>query len=111
MRALFHCFGGINRSAGILCAGLAVAYEHSAQEAVQLLLQKRPAWRPWRNRPYVLEALWHVEGLRAECQRDFSAALFLITSAHGLPQDQASSEQAQYVTHTYTVSLKIYIYI
>ena len=50
-----------------------VAYEHSALEAVQLLLQKRPALRPWRNRPYVLEALWHLEGLRAEWQRDFSA--------------------------------------
>ena len=34
---------------------------------------KRPALRPWRNRPYVLEALWHLEGLRAEWQRDFSA--------------------------------------
>ena len=50
-----------------------VAYEHSALEAVELLLQKRPALRPWRNRPYVLEALWHLEGLRAEWQRDFSA--------------------------------------
>ena len=40
MHALFHCFGGINRSAGILCAWLVVAYKHSAQEAVQLLLQK-----------------------------------------------------------------------
>ena len=74
MRVLFHCFGGVNRSAGILCAWLVVAYEHSALEAVQLLLPKRPAMRPWRNRPYVLEALWHLEGLRAEWQRDFSAA-------------------------------------
>ena len=73
MRVLFHCFGGINRSTGILCAWLVVAYEHSALEAVQLLLQKRPALSPWRNRPYVLEALWHLEGLRAEWQRDFSA--------------------------------------
>ena len=73
MHVLFHCFGGINRSAGVLCAWLVVSYEHSALEAVQLLLQKRPALRPWRNRPYVLEALWHLEGLRAEWQRDFSA--------------------------------------
>ena len=48
--------GGINRSAGVLCAWLVVACEHSAQEAVQLLLQKRPALRSWGNRPYVLEA-------------------------------------------------------
>ena len=74
MHVLFHCLGGINRSAGVLCAWLVVAYEHSALEAVQLLLQKRPALRPWRNRPYVLEALWHLEGLRAEWRRDFSAA-------------------------------------
>ena len=73
MHALLHCFGGINRSAGILCAWLVVACEHSALEAVQLLVQKRPALRPWRNRPYALEALWHLEGLRAEWQRDFSA--------------------------------------
>ena len=26
-----------------------------------------------RNRPYVLEALWRLGGLRAEWQRDFSA--------------------------------------
>ena len=45
MRVLFHCFGGINRSAEVLCASLVVAYEHSALEAVQLLLQKRPALR------------------------------------------------------------------
>ena len=32
-----------------LCAGLVVAYDSSAQEAVQLLLQSRPASRPWRN--------------------------------------------------------------
>ena len=68
MRALFHCCGGINRSAGVLCDWLVVAYEHSTLEAVQSLLQKRPALRPWRNRPYVLEA-WKVCA-----QRDLSAA-------------------------------------
>ena len=28
----------------------------SAQDAIQLLLEKRPSLRPWHNRPYVLEA-------------------------------------------------------
>ena len=43
--------------------------------------KKRPALRPWRNRPYVLEALWRLEGLRAEWQRDFSATQRLIHAA------------------------------
>ena len=67
MHVLFHCFGGINRSAGALCAWLVVGYNYSAEDAVQLLLEKRPSLRPWHNRPYVLEALWKLEGLRAEC--------------------------------------------
>lgn len=74
MHVLFHCFGGINRSAGVLCAWLIVAYSYSADEAVQLLLEKRPSLRPWHKRPYVLEALWKLEGLRAEWQRELSAA-------------------------------------
>ena len=64
-----------DRSAGILCAWLVVAYEHSAQEAVQLLLPKRPALGPWRNRPYVLEALWRLEGLRARPSKLFGTNL------------------------------------
>ena len=50
MHVLFHCFGGINRSVGVLCAWLVVDYNYSA-DAVQLLLEKRPALRPWDNRP------------------------------------------------------------
>ena len=74
MHVLFHCFGGINRSAGVLCAWLVVGYNYSAEDAVQLLLQKRPSLRPWHNRPYVLEALWQLEGLRAEWHMELSAA-------------------------------------
>ena len=74
MHVLFHCFGGINRSAGVLCAWLVVGYNFSAQDAIQLLLEKRPSLRPWHNRPYVLEALWQLDGLRAEWQRDHGAA-------------------------------------
>ena len=54
MHVLFHCFGGINRSAGVLCAWLVVGYNYSAEDAVQLLLEKRPSLRPWHNRSYVL---------------------------------------------------------
>ena len=46
MHVLFHCFGGINRSAGVLCAWLVVGYNYSAEDAVQLLLEKRPSLRP-----------------------------------------------------------------
>ena len=68
MHVLFHCFGGINRSAGVLCAWLVVGYKYSAEDAVQLLLEKRPS-----NRPYVLEALWKLEGLRTEWHMELSA--------------------------------------
>ena len=44
-----------------------------AEDAVQLLLEKRPSLRPWRNRPYVLEALWKREGLRTEWHMELSA--------------------------------------
>ena len=74
MHVLFHCFGGINRSAGVLCAWLVVGYNYSAEDAVQLLLEKRPSLRPWHNRPYVLEALWKLEGLRTEWHMEFTAA-------------------------------------
>jgi protein-tyrosine phosphatase len=74
MHVLFHCFGGINRSAGALCAWLVVGYNYSAEDAVQLLLEKRPSLRPWHNRPYVLEALWKLEGLRTEWHMELSAA-------------------------------------
>ena len=74
MHVLFHCFGGINRSAGALCAWLVVGYNYPAEDAVQLLLKKRPSLRPWHNRPYVLEALWQLEGLRAEWHMELSAA-------------------------------------
>lgn len=73
MHVLFHCFGGINRSAGVLCAWLVVAYDFSADDAVRLLLEKRPSLRPWRNRPYVLEALFKLEGLRMEWQLQFGS--------------------------------------
>ena len=74
MHVLFHCFGGINRSAGALCAWLVVGYNYSAEDAVQLLLKKRPSLRPWHNRPYVLEALWQLEGLRAKWRMELSPA-------------------------------------
>ena len=73
MRALFHCFGGINRSAGVLCAWLVVAYDYFAREAVQSLLQKEPLCVLGAI-GHVLEALWDLEGLRTKWQRDFSAA-------------------------------------
>ena len=68
MHVLFHCFGGINRSAGVLCAWLVVGYNYSAEDAVQLLLEKRLSLRPARNRPggfveagrlFLTE--WHME--------------------------------------------------
>ena len=70
MHMLFHCFGGINRSAAILCAWLIVAYDYSAEDAIKLLLTKRPSLRPWRHREYVLDALWMVEQQRSEWCRD-----------------------------------------
>ena len=71
MQVLFHCFGGINRSAGALCAWLIVAYGFSAASAIDLLLEKRPGLRPWRHRRYVLWALYAVEQSRTSWRLDF----------------------------------------
>ena len=72
MNVLFHCFGGINRSAGVLWAWLIAAYGYSAEDANNILITKRPSLRPWHHRDYVLEALWMVEQQRSEWQRDFT---------------------------------------
>ena len=72
MNILFHCFGGINRSAAVLCAWLIAAYGYSAEDAIKILITKRPSLRPWHHRDYVLEALWMVERQRSEWQRDFT---------------------------------------
>ena len=71
MHILFHCFGGINRSAAILCAWLFVAYDYTAEDAIKLLRTKRPSLRPWRHRDYVLDALWMVEQQLSEWRQDF----------------------------------------
>ena len=71
MHILFHCFGGINRSAAILCAWPIVAYDYSAEDAIKLLLTRGPSLRRWRHRDYVLDALWMVEQQRSEWCRDF----------------------------------------
>ena len=34
----------------------------------------RMSFKNWHNRPYVLEALWKLEGLRAEWHMELSAA-------------------------------------
>ena len=47
---------------------------HLLKDAIQLLLEKGPSLRPWHNRPYALEALWKLEGLRAEWHMELSAA-------------------------------------
>eukprot|EP00438_Fugacium_kawagutii_P013261 Skav225488 [mRNA] locus=scaffold868:67474:68202:- [translate_table: standard] len=73
MNVLFHCFGGINRSAGVLCAWLIIGYNFTKDDAVRMLLEKRPSLRPWHNRPYVLEALYKLETLRAEWHAEFVA--------------------------------------
>ena len=53
MNMLFQCFGGINRSAAVLCAWLIAAYGYSAEDAIKMLLTKRLSLRPWRHRGYV----------------------------------------------------------
>ena len=74
MHILFHCFGGINHSAAILCAWLIVAYDYTAEEAINLLLRKRPSLRPWRHRSYVLDALYCVNLEKVEWRAEFSTS-------------------------------------
>ena len=76
MHILFHCFGGINRSAAILCAWLIIAYDYTAEEAIDLLLSKRPSLRPWRQRSYVLDALYCVELARGQWRTAFATSDF-----------------------------------
>ena len=71
MNVLFHCFGGINRSAASLCAWLIVAYDYTAKEAIDLLLTKRPSLRPWRYRSYVLDALCALELEKVQWRTQF----------------------------------------
>eukprot|EP00438_Fugacium_kawagutii_P002698 Skav218907 [mRNA] locus=scaffold328:440051:440561:- [translate_table: standard] len=48
-------------------------YNFTKDDAVRMLLEKRPSLRPWHNRPYVLEALYKLETLRAEWHAEFVA--------------------------------------
>ena len=59
-------------TAVVLCAWLIAANGHSAEDAIKILVTKRPSLRPWRHRDYVLEALWVVERQRSEWQQDFT---------------------------------------
>jgi len=59
---------------GLYVLGSSWVTNYSAEDAVQLLLEKRPSLRPWHNCPYVLEALWKLEGLRTEWHMELSAA-------------------------------------
>ena len=54
MHVLFHCFGGINRSAGVSCAWLVVGYNYSAEDAVQLLLENKTFLAPLAQSPLCL---------------------------------------------------------
>ena len=74
MNVLFHCFGGINRSAASLCAWLIVAYDYTAKEAIDLLLTKRPSLRPWRYRSYVLDALCALELEKVQWRTQFGTS-------------------------------------
>ena len=56
---LFHCFGGINRSAAALCAWLIFKYDLQPLEAVEVLLRARPSLDPWKRRDHVCWALQH----------------------------------------------------
>ena len=62
---LFHCFGGINRSPGALCAWLVLDGQCTVDEAVAALLEARPALCPWQSRDYVLLALNRLRAQKA----------------------------------------------
>ena len=54
---LFHCFTGVHRSAGALCAFLVMRKHHSARGAVMTLVHAGPGQLYWKHRDYFIEAL------------------------------------------------------
>ena len=54
---LFHCFGGVNRSAAALCAFLIADKKYSAEEAVRALMSARAGQSYWHQREYFFDAL------------------------------------------------------
>ena len=69
-------FGGINRSAAIFCTWLIIAYDYTAEDAIDLLLSKRPSLRPWRHRSYVLDALCCVDLAKVQWRTAFATSDF-----------------------------------
>lgn len=58
---LFHCFGGIQRSTGALCAWLIFRHGSTPVAALGCVLRARPSLWPWQKRDHIFWALseWH----------------------------------------------------
>ena len=53
-----------------------MAYDYTAEEAIDLLLSKRPSLRTWRHRSYVLDALYCVELAKVQWRTAFATSDF-----------------------------------
>ena len=60
---LFHCFGGIQRSSGSLCAWLILRHGLTPLAALGCVLRARPSLWPWQHRDHIFWALcaWHKQ--------------------------------------------------
>ena len=74
MHVLFHCFGGINRSAGLYVLGSSWVTTTLQRMPSSCCLRKDLPCALGTIAPYVLEALWQLEGLRAKWHMELSAA-------------------------------------
>ena len=63
---LYHCFGGVNRSAAALCAFLIGRRKYSAEDAVRALMSARAGQNYWSNRDYFFDALLAVNDLHQD---------------------------------------------
>lgn len=63
---LYHCFGGVNRSAAALCAFLIGRKKHSAEDAVRALMSARAGQKYWSKRDYFFDALLAVNDLHQD---------------------------------------------
>ena len=63
---LYHCFGGVNRSAAALCAFLIGRRKYSAEDAVRALMSARAGQNYWFKRDYFFDALLAVNDLHQD---------------------------------------------
>ena len=61
VRALIHCYGGINRTCAAYCALVMAFASFSMEKAIALWIKQRAYYAPFQNREYMIEALLELQ--------------------------------------------------